>query len=157
LHRCKRDQISQTPARRPLSDGYEEHVESTFKEDAAKRIREQVGNRAIIREGEPVSRHLSEIIPDMVLQAADRDPVAIFFSQSSPRVYEAMILQMDALYVAKKPLSVIALLEAENSISRDMQKKASNRLAAVTFWRDDEIASVQRIEREVVGLKNIPH
>jgi hypothetical protein len=24
LHRCKRDQISQTPARRPLSDGYDD-------------------------------------------------------------------------------------------------------------------------------------
>src|SRR5262249_44370565 len=106
----------------------EEHVESTFKEDAARRIKQQIGGRAIIKESEPVSRSLAEITPDMVLHAENRDPVAVFFAQSSPRVYEAMILQMDALYVAKEPLSVIALLEAENSISRDMQKKASNRL-----------------------------
>ncbi len=135
----------------------EEHVESTFKEDAAKRIKERIGARAKIREGEIVSHSLTEIAPDMILRADDRDPVAVFFAQSSPRVYDAIILQMAALYEAREPLSVIALLEAENSISREMQKRASNRLTAVTFWKGDEIASVQRIEREVVGPGNVLH
>jgi hypothetical protein len=77
--------------------------------------------------------------------------------QSSPTVYYAIILQMAALYESREPLSVIALLEAENSIAREMQKRASNRLAAVTIWRSDEVASVQRIEREVVGSGNVLH
>jgi hypothetical protein len=130
----------------------EEHVESTFKEDAAKRIRDTVGSRARITEDDLVSHKLTEIRPDMVLRAADRDPVAVFFAQSAPRVYDAIILQMASLYEAKEPLSVIALLEAENTVSREMYKRASNRLSAVTFWNGDEVASVQRIEREVVGL-----
>jgi hypothetical protein len=135
----------------------EEHIESTFKEDAAKKIREKVGPRAVIREGGLVSDTLTEIEPDMILKAEDRDPVAVFFAQSSPRVYEAIILQMAALYEAREPLSVIALLEAENSVSREMQKRASNRLAAVTFWKGDELASVQRIEREVLGPEGLFH
>jgi len=51
--------------------------------------------------------------------------------------------------------SVVALLEADNSISREMFKRASNRLAAVTIWRGDETASMQRIEREVVGQRGL--
>jgi hypothetical protein len=129
----------------------EEHIESTFKEDAAKRIREVVGDRARITEDDLVSHKLTEIKPDMVIRAEHRDPVAVFFAQSAPRVYDAIILQMAALYEAKEPLSVIALLEAENSVSREMYKRASNRLSAVTFWSGDEVASIQRIEREVVG------
>jgi hypothetical protein len=133
----------------------QEHVESTFKEDAAKRIRETVGDRARITEGQLVSGKLTEITPDMVLRADHRDPVAIFFAQSAPRVYDAIILQMASLYEAKEPLSVVALLEADNSVSREMFKRASNRLAAVTIWRGDETASMQRIEREVVGQRGL--
>jgi hypothetical protein len=121
----------------------EEHVESTFREDVAKRIKEKIGSPAEITEGALVSASLTEIAPDMV--------------QSSPPVYYAIILQMAALYESREPLSVIALLEAENSITREMQKRASNRLATVTIWRGDEVASVQRIEREVVGSGNVLH
>ncbi len=133
----------------------EEHVESTFKEDAAKRIRETVGDRARITEGQLVSDKLTEIKPDMVLRAEHRDPVAVFFAQSAPRVYDAIILQMAALYETKETLSVVTLLESDNSISREMFKRASNRLAAVTVWHGDEAASMQRIEREVVGQRGL--
>ncbi len=135
----------------------EEHVESTFKEDAAKRIKQTIGSRARISEQELVSHRLTEITPDMVIRAQNRDPVAVFLAQSPPRVFEAIILQMAALYEAKEPLSVIALLEAESSVSREMQKRASNRLAAVTFWKGDETASMQRIEREVLGAGGVIH
>lgn len=135
----------------------EEHVESTFKEDAAKRIKEKIGDRARVSENELVSSQLTEIAPDLIIRAEKRDPVAVFLAQSPPRVYDAIILQMAALYEAKESLSVIALLETESSISRDMQKRAANRLSAVTFWKGDETASVQRIEREVVGPQGLLH
>lgn len=135
----------------------EEHVESTFKEDATRRIKEKIGDRAVISENVLVSPQLTEIAPDLVIRAPDRNPVAIFFAQSASRVYDAIILQMTALYEAREPVSVIALLEAENSVSREMQKRASNRLSAVTFWKGDEVASVQRIERQVVGDQAIIH
>ena len=135
----------------------EEHVESTFKEDAAKRIKQALGDRARISENMLVSHQLTEIAPDLIIRANKRDPVAVFFAQSPPRVYEAIILQMAALYEAKEALSVIALLESENSISRDMQKRASNRLSAITFWKGDEVASIQRIEREAVGAQGLLH
>ena len=116
-------------------------------------IRETIGDRATIDRDQLVSERLTEIVPDLVIRAENRDPVAVFFAQSAPRVYDAIILQMAALYEAKQPLSVIALLEAESSVSREMVKRASNRLSAVTFWSGDEVSAIQRIEREVVGAQ----
>ena len=129
----------------------QEHVESTFKEDAAKSIKHAVGDRAIIREGVPVDAKLAEVIPDLVLSAPSRTPVAVFLSQSATRVHEAIFLQLAALYEAKEPLSVVALLETEGTINRDMHRRARNRLAAVTSWEGDQGAAIQRIEREVLG------
>jgi Domain of unknown function DUF1828 len=129
----------------------QEHIENTFREDAAKRIRETIGDRAGISENLPASDRLGEVVPDMVIRAPNRDPVAVFFGQSIQKVNEAIFLQMAALYEAREALSVVALLEAENSVSRDLRQRAANRLSAVPVYRGDEIAAIQRIEREALG------
>jgi hypothetical protein len=135
----------------------QEHVESTFKEDAVKRIRERIGDRATIAESEPVSLQLMEVTPDLVLRSQGRAPVAIFLGQTAQRVYEAIFLQMAALYEARQDVAVIALLEEESSVSREMRQRAMNRLAAVPVYRGDELAAIQRIEREVVGAAATLH
>ncbi len=135
----------------------QEHVESAFREDAKRRVREAVGDRAEILDDEPVSPRLREVTPDMVLRAHGRDPVALFIAQSAQRVNDAIFLQMAALYEAKEPISVIALLEAEISVNRDLRQRAANRLTAVPVYRGDEEAAVHRIEREVVGSQPTVH
>lgn len=135
----------------------QEHVESTFKEDATKRTRDAVGGRAEIVEGEPVSARLTEAIPDMVLRAQGRAPVALFLAQNTQRVYEAIFLQMAAMYEAKEELSVIALLEYEASISRETRQRAANRLTTVPVYRGDEEAAIQRIALEVLGRQATYH
>jgi hypothetical protein len=129
----------------------QEHVESTFKEDATKRIKDVIGPHATIRENVPASPKLTEVTPDLIISAEGRDPVAVFLAQSATRVHEAIFLQMAALYEAQEPLSVVALLETEGTLSRDMHRRARNRLAAVTSWEGDQIAAIQRIEREAIG------
>lgn len=135
----------------------QEHVESAFKEDAAKRIKELIGDRARIEEGEPVSPRLKEVEPDLVIRANGRNPVAVFLANSSQRVNDAIFLQMAALYEAKQPVSVIALLEKESSISRELRQRAANRLTTVPVFTGDEEAAIQRIEREVVGTDRTIH
>jgi hypothetical protein len=135
----------------------QEHVESTFKEDATKRIKESIGERAVVKENTPVSQKLTEVTPDLLILPPGRDPVAVFLSQSSTRVHEAIFLQMAALYEAQEPLSVVALLETETTLTRDMHRRARNRLAAVTSWEGDQIAAIQRIEREVIGAPLTRH
>jgi hypothetical protein len=131
----------------------QDHVETTFSEDAAKMIRERIGDRAVISESVVVSRNLAEVTSDMVIRAPNRVPVAVFFGQSAPRVYDAIILQMAALYEAREAVAVVALLEAESSVSREMRQRAANRLAAVPIWKGDEVAAIMQVERQIVGIE----
>lgn len=133
----------------------EEHVQSAFREDAARRIKSAIGDRASIKEEEPVSGHLAEVVPDMVIEAEGRDPVAVFLAQSSQKVNDAIFLQMAALYEAGERLSVIAMLEAESSVNRHLRQRAANRLTAVPIYRGDEDVAVQRIVREVLGQTTV--
>ena len=68
----------------------QEHVESTFKEDATKQIKEAIGTSATVRENVPVSSKLTEVTPDIVIMAEGRDPVAVFLSQSGSSHHEAI-------------------------------------------------------------------
>ncbi|MER9304605.1 DUF1828 domain-containing protein [Mesorhizobium sp. M0293] len=129
----------------------QEKIASSFKEDAAERIRSVVGDRAKIRENEAVSSRLSEVTPDMVLEVSGRPPVAIFFGNSPARVNDAIFLHFAALHEVKQDLSVIALLEDDHAISNELRRRASNRLATVPVYKDDEDAAIARIAREALG------
>lgn len=126
-------------------------VASTFKEDATRLIREKIGDRAQITEGEAVSPSLSDNVPDLLIRAPSRRPVAVYLGTSQQRVYEAILLQMQALYEAREDIAVIALLESDRVITRDVLRKASNRLEAIPNFRGDEVEAVHRITREALG------
>lgn len=132
-------------------------VASTFKEDAARMLRERVGNKAIIEEGVPVSSAMADNIPDIVLRAGARRPVAVFFGSSPQRVYDAILLQMQALYEAEEDIAVIALLENDGVVNRDLRRRAANRLTALPSFRGDEVEAIHRIEREAVGSSRTVH
>lgn len=128
-----------------------EIVRSTFREDAAGKIRAAIRDQATIREGEPVNDRLAEVSPDMVIEAPARPPVAIFFGSGAQRVQDAVFLQMAAIHEAKVDVSVIVLLETEKSVPSALRRRASNRVSAVTEFRDDEDAAISRIVREALG------
>lgn len=126
-------------------------VASTFKEDAAHRIIERMEGKAVVEQDKPVSPALSDTVPDMVIRATGRVPVAVFFGTSAQRVNDAIFLQMQSLYEVKEPVQVIALLEREQVIGHDLRRRAANRLAALPIYRGDETTAINRIEREAVG------
>ena len=126
-------------------------IASTFKEDAANQIIERMEGKAVVEMDKPVSPSLSDTLPDMVIRASGRTPVAVFFGTSAQRVNDAIFLQMQALYEAKEQVQVIALLERENVIPHELRRRASNRLTAVPIYRGDEPTSINRIEREALG------
>lgn len=128
-----------------------EKVASTFKEDAAERVRQALRGRADIAEGEPVSPALAEVTPDMVLRAPGRPPVALFFGNSSQKVSDAIFLQMAAHYESAEDLQVIALLETEGIVSAELRRRAANRLSSVPVFRRDENAAIAQITRATLG------
>lgn len=129
----------------------QDHVESAFKDDAKTRIKIAIGDRAIISEDSVISERLSEVKPDLVIRAPNRDPVAVFLAQSSQRVNDAIFLQMAAMYESQDSVSVIAMIESDISISAKLRQRASNRLSAVPIFKNDESSAIQRIVREAVG------
>lgn len=129
----------------------QEKVSSTFREDAAARIKEAAGDQAVVRENVYVSGKLKETKPDMVIEAEHRSVVAVFFGNTPRRVDDAIFLHFSAMYEAQTDLAVIALLENDNSISQELRRRASNRLAAVPVFQHDEEAAVARIMREATG------
>ncbi|MCO5730917.1 DUF1828 domain-containing protein [Rhizobium sp. SSA_523] len=129
----------------------QEKIASTFRDDAANAIRAGIGGRANIREGEAVNSRLSEVMPDLVVETIGRPPVAIFFGNTESRVHDAIFLHQTAAYEVKEDLSVIALLEQDNSISTSLRRRATNRLTTVPVFRQDEEAAVSRIVREAIG------
>ncbi|MGA9582089.1 MAG: DUF1828 domain-containing protein [Allosphingosinicella sp.] len=126
-------------------------ITSTFKEDAAEMLRVRIGDRADIQEGIPVTPAMADNVPDVVVRAAGRRPVAVFFGSSPQRVYDAVLLQMQALYEAQEDVAVIALLENDGIISRELRRRATNRLTALPSFRGDEFEAIHRIEREALG------
>lgn len=128
-----------------------DRVASTFKQDAATRIIEKLGDRAVVEQDVAVSNDLSDTIPDMVIRAPNRNPVAVFFGSSAQRVNDAIFLQMQALYEVHEDVEVVALLESEGVIGRDLRRRASNRLTALPIFRGDEPTAIARIEREALG------
>lgn len=128
-----------------------ERVESTFREDVITALRERLKDSAEIREDEPVSDRLLDVVPDLVLRAPNRDPVALFIATSDQKVNEAIYLQMVAVHEAKMPLSVVAMLEHENSVKGPIRQRADNRLDAVPRYRKDEFGAIDRVVKEVIG------
>ncbi len=127
-----------------------ERAASSFREDAIKAIRLNLGDRAVIEENASISEGV-EYPADLIIRAPKRDPVAVFLVMSEQRVLEAVVAQMAVTYETHSPCSVVALLDRESAISRKMRQRASNRLAAMPIFEGDEKAAVQRIEREVLG------
>jgi len=135
----------------------QDHVESTFKEDVKKRLQVALSGRAAISEDEIVNSRLSEVKPDLVIRAENRDPVAVFLAQSAQRVNDAIFLQMAALYESQDSLSVVVMLESDSTISGKLRQRASNRLSALPVYKNDEGQAVQRIVREALGTPGLMH
>ena len=133
-----------------------ERAASSFKEDVVKAITRSLQGQATIYEDRSPSSGL-EYSADLLIEAPDRKPVAVYLAQSEQRVLEAVVTQMAITYEAADSYSVIALLEKDSSISRKMRGRASNRLTAMPIYEGDEREAVQRIAREVLGHRTAIH
>jgi hypothetical protein len=132
-----------------------ERVENAFRDDVLEKLRSRFIGRADIRESEPVSPSLSDIIPDMVIQAKSKQPVAIFIGTTSQKVTDAVLLHTLAMYKHKVALRVVAVLESESSLPKKFMQRADNHLDAVPRYSKDEATALDRVEREVFGRDSL--
>jgi hypothetical protein len=129
-----------------------ERVKNTFEDDVRSAIRADMDKRSIrYVEGQPVSDSLTEITPDMVFYPANRDPVALFIATNESKLWQAMLLRVIADSEKHIPISVVAVLETDSSISQKVRLQADNRLDAVPRFRSSPSDTIQRIARVVIG------
>jgi hypothetical protein len=133
----------------------EYRVATTFREDAAKMLAEVLGDRATLEENVPITDTLAEFPADFVLRAKGRAPVGVFLGMSDNRILEALFLQMRVRHEVKVDCGIVALLESGHSISGRVRQQALNRLDAVADFRGDELAAIQRVAREVIGIPHV--
>jgi hypothetical protein len=132
-------------------------VATTFREDAARLLREAVSGKASFEENATITPKLADFTADFVLRAPSRAPVAVYLGISDNRILEALFMQMRARYEVEEPVSIVALLEQRRSLSSKVLQQAMNRLDAVTEFRGDEIAAVERIVRTAIGDSHVRH
>ncbi len=70
---------------------------------------------------------------------------------SDARVLEAVLVQFRVRYETRDNCAIIALLERSRNITQSVRQQAMNRLTAVTDFRGDEVAAIQRIAHEALG------
>lgn len=126
-------------------------VATTFREDAASLLKQAVDGKARFEENQAITSSLSDFPADFVLRAPRRAPVGVYLGISDNRILEALFMQMRALHEVRDPCQIIALLEKGRGISAKVRQQAMNRLDAVTEFRGDEVAAVQRIARAAIG------
>lgn len=126
-------------------------VATTFREDASKLLRQVVGERAVLEENAPLAPSLADFPADFVLRAPNRKPVGVYLGMSDQRVLEALFTHMRVRHETHEAVSIVALIEKGRSLSAKVRQQAMNRLDAVTEFRGDEIAAVERIALEAIG------
>jgi hypothetical protein len=126
----------------------EDRVASTFRYDVEQLLRERIGDQAEIKEREPISPQLADFPPDYLIRSGGKPPVALFLGTSDARVLEALFVQMRAEHEEHVPVTIVALLELEKSISSQVRQQATNRLSSVLHFRGDEAQAISRIAKE---------
>ncbi len=128
-------------------------VATTFREDAARMLREVVKDKATFEENVPITPKLADFPADFVLRAPNRDPVGVYLGMSDQRILEAIVMQLRNQHEIHDHCKIIALVEKGRSLSSRVRQQAANRLDAVTEFRGDEVAAVERIAREALGSR----
>lgn len=127
----------------------QERTRNSFTDDVAKRLDALDVDGLSVEAGVPVFPDNKEVIPDFVLRKVGQKPLALFLARDNEKLWQAMHLQMTADYEIQKPVAIVVLLESGSTGAQKMRDKAANRIAAVTNWKGDEGAAINRILREL--------
>jgi hypothetical protein len=139
-----------------------ERIATTFREDAAKLLRQAVSDRPTFEENAVIVPSLAEFPADFVLRVPSRPLVGVYLGMSDARVLEALFMHMNRELLRERhqlleECSIVALIEKGRSLSSRVRQQAMNRLDAVTEFRGDEIAAVEKIAREAIGETQTRH
>ncbi len=130
-----------------------EKVESAFREDAIKAIKERFKDKgAELKQNAHVSDKLSNYVVDMLIAPLGRDPVAVYFATSEQKVDEAVILKLESR-ILHNQLKVVVLLEhvKPRAVNERALARGQNYLDGMPVFRGSERPSMEKIA-ELAGF-----
>lgn len=133
-----------------------ERAENTFKQEVIRDVTREIGTRATIAVDEPLTQTLADFRADIIIRSVSRAPVAVFLVREAARMYEAMLVSVEAELKAKLECHIIALMETNHSVSQAVLAKAMHRVIPLQY-RGEEKGSIARIAREAIGLQESVH
>lgn len=133
-----------------------EKAKAYWVDEALEKLRATAGPLARVDTDEVISAELSDWPADVVVRAAHRAPVALFFGVSNNKAYEALLLHSMAKYQFKIPCIVVLLLEDEKALTKRIRQRADNSII-VPKYRGAEHDAIGRIVEEAVGERPRVH
>jgi hypothetical protein len=129
-------------------------VESTFRQDAQRAIEQRFSRIAKIDIDGKISDSLPNYVVDAVISTQDREPVAVYFATSEPRVDEAVILAMESR-LKDMPIAVLLLLEhvKPRNVTDRALARAHNLLDGLPVFRGFEANAMDKIATFVEGTR----
>jgi hypothetical protein len=127
-----------------------EVVRSTFVEDASAAIKARLAGRATVLLDAAPSPELAEFPADVLVLPSGRGRItAVFLVQTMDKLNEALMLWQEGERLERERPRVLAIVEDRDTLPLNSKKaqRAINRIDGIAFYRDDERASLARIER----------
>jgi hypothetical protein len=130
----------------------QERVRSTFVEDATAALTKRFLGVATIHRNAAVDEQLLEFPADLVIRPQDpahRGVTAVFLAQTLQKLDEALLLWLEARSHEMGHLRVAALVEDLSTFPVQSRKaqRTFNRIDATAFYRQDEVAAIERVAR----------
>lgn len=131
-------------------------VENTFKDDAKAAIAQMLGDLAQIEFDAPPHPLLVDYSADVIIRSKESGAsTAVYLGTTEGRVSEAISAWLEAQW-KDCGIKISMLCETEKpAVTQKLMRRAMNRLDSVSFFRDDETASIEKIARQV-GIRNFP-
>lgn len=132
----------------------QERVKSTFRDDAYSALEAKFLTIATLARNVPATSDLGDFPADVLIAPKDAQlpRTAVFLVQAVDSLNEALMLWQEARLRGARDVRVAALIE-DGAVAMGSPKvqRTVNRIDAVAFFRGDEQAAMDRIERTVIG------
>lgn len=129
----------------------QENVAGMFRDDVLKQAHKTFDGVAKIYEGEEIDKKISEFAPDFVIQKDSQVPVVVYLAVSDQKIWEAVALKSIAKNDLNYPCQVMTVIDRVGTkmISKRSLVAATNRLNAASYFYDDQIGAMQKMQEAV--------
>ncbi|HEX6959205.1 MAG TPA: DUF1828 domain-containing protein [Ferrovibrio sp.] len=135
-----------------------ERVEDTFKRDVVNAVKESFAGRARIETDYVFGEGYKDDPVDIAIIAEGREPLAVFIGTSETRALEALLFYDRVTYKTAMPCRVILIVDSTHT--QKVRARTLNRVVnemPIAAFRDEKLAVMTRLEREVFGRQGTVH